>query len=87
MYIENMIKSHAQTYVAQTYVHLSVGMQLFKVAKRIKWSGPTRWKHLLVRPGGMHMMMSFLRCVGQFMKGTGLEEILNVAYNVMLRSR
>ena len=76
MYIENFIKSHGQT-----YVHLSVDMQLFKVAMQIKWSDPTRWKHLIVRPGGMHTLTSFLGCVGQLMKGTGLEEILNVAYN------
>ena len=28
----------------------------------------------------MHTLMSFLGCVGNLMKGSGLEEILNVAY-------
>jgi hypothetical protein len=75
-YIEEFIKSHGQK-----YMHLVVDLQLFKVAIQIKWSDPTRWKYLLVRPGGMHTLMSFLGCVGVLMKDTGLEDILNVAYN------
>ena len=69
------MKSHGQI-----YVHLVADLQLFKVALQIKWSDPTRWKYLVVRPGGMHTLMSFLGCVGNLMKGSGLEEILNVAY-------
>jgi hypothetical protein len=75
MYIEAFMKSHGQR-----YVHLVVDLQLFKVALQIKWSDPTRWKYLVVRPGGMHTLMSFLGCVGTLMEGSGLEEILTIAY-------
>jgi len=55
-------------------------MQLYKVALQIKWSDPERWKNLVLRPGGMHMLMSFIGCIGNLMKVSGLEEILSVAY-------
>ena len=70
VYIEEFMKSHGQR-----YVHLVADLQLFKVAMQIKWSDPTRWKYLVVRPGGMHTLMSFLGCVD-----SGLEDILNVSY-------
>ncbi|MES9884496.1 MAG: hypothetical protein ABW185_26930, partial [Sedimenticola sp.] len=75
LFIEEFMKSHGQK-----YVHIVADLQLFKVAIQIKWSDPIRWKHLLVRPGGMHTLMSFLGCIGGLMKGSGLEEILNSAY-------
>ena len=74
-YIEAFVQSHGQK-----NLHLVVDMQLYKVAIQIKWADPLRWQHLLVRPGGMHTLMSFLGCIGNLMKGSGLEEILNVAY-------
>ena len=64
----------------QTYIHLVADLQLYKVAIQLKWSDPMRWKHLIVRPGGMHTLMSFLDCIGNLMIGTGLEELLGVAY-------
>ncbi|MES9884700.1 MAG: hypothetical protein ABW185_27970 [Sedimenticola sp.] len=85
LYIEEFMKSHGQL-----YVHLVADLQLFKVAMQIKWSNPTRWKYLLVRPGGMHTLMSFIGCIGTLMKGTGLEEILCSAYkgvNSMLNGK
>ncbi len=85
LYIEEFIMSHGQQ-----YVHLVADLQLFKVAIQIKWSDPTRWKYLLVRPGGMHTLMSFLGCIGTLMKGSGLDELLSAAYkgvNSMLNGK
>ena len=62
------------------YIHLSADMQLFKVILQIKWSYPNRWKHLVVRPGGMHTLMSFIGCIGTLMSGSGLEELLGAAF-------
>ncbi len=75
IYIEAFMKSHGQK-----YIHLVADLQLFKMAMQIKWSDPTRWQYLVVRPGGMHTLMSFLGCVGNLMKESGLDDILNVAY-------
>ena len=82
VYIEEFMKSHGQR-----YVHLVADLQLFKVSIQIKWCDPTRWKYLVVRPGGMHTLMSFLGCVDNLMKGSGLEEILNVVYEGMLNGK
>ena len=35
----------------------------------------------MVRPGGMHKLMSFIGCIGILMNGTGLEEIMNASFN------
>ena len=75
MYIERFVRSHGQR-----YVHVVADLQLFKTAIQIKWSNPVRWKFLIIRPGGMHTLMSFLGCIGKLMKGSGLEEVLSAAY-------
>jgi len=75
MYIEEFIRS-----MGQKYVYLVADLQLYKVATQIKWSNPTRWKYLIIRPGGMHTLMLFIGCVVILMKGSGLEEILTAAY-------
>lgn len=62
------------------YIHLSADMQLYKVILQIKWSHLTRWGNLVVRPGGMHTLMSFVGCIGALMNSSGLEELLNVAF-------
>jgi hypothetical protein len=62
-------------------VHISLDMQLYMVALQVKWSDMDRWKTVIVHPGGMHVVMSFLGCIGQLMKGSGLEELLKAAYS------
>jgi len=76
MYIEKFMKAHGQK-----YIHLVADLQIYKVAIQFKWSCPTRWKSLIIRPGGMHTLTFFLGCAGNLMKGSGLEEILYAAYN------
>ncbi len=71
--IEDFIKCYGQN-----YVHLVADLQLYNMAIQIKLYDPTRWNHLLIRP---HTLMSFLGCIRNLMKSSGLEEILNVAYN------
>ena len=62
------------------YIHASADMQLYKVVMQIKWCNPARWKHLIIRPGGMHTIMSFIGCIGNLMCCTGLEEFLSAAF-------
>lgn len=74
--IEKFVKSHDQQ-----YPQLVADMQLFKFVMQIKWSNPHRWKTIVVRPGGLHTLMSFVGCIGTLMSGTGLEEILSAAFS------
>ncbi len=61
-------------------LHLSADMQLYKIILQIKWSNPIHWRHLTVRPGGMHTLMSFIGCIGTLMDATGLENVLGAAF-------
>ena len=69
------------TKAGMDYIILCADMQLFKVATHIKWADPLRWQKLIMIPGDMHLLMSFLGCIGTLMKGSGLEEILVSAYS------
>ncbi|XP_066967397.1 uncharacterized protein [Macrobrachium rosenbergii] len=73
MFIEKSLKN-------RKFIHLCADMQLYKVILQIKWSDPCQWKNLVVRPGGMHTLMSFIGCIGTLMNGSGLEDILEVAF-------
>ena len=75
MYIEQFLTQHNQR-----HLHISADMQLYKIVMQIKWSYPDRWQHLIARPGGMHIMMSFIGCIGTLMCSSGLEDILEVAF-------
>lgn len=63
------------------YIPVSADMAIYKLIMQIKWSQPDRWKWMVVRPGGMHTIMSFIGCIGVLMDSTGLEEILGAAFN------
>ena len=62
-------------------VHISLDMQLYMVAVQVKWSDPERWRAVIAHPGGMHNVISFIGCIGNLMKGSGVEELLGGAYS------
>jgi len=61
------------------YIHLTVYMQLYQLMCKIKWSDPKTWTHLVLHPGMMHNLMSFIGAIGTLMKSSGLEQIINAA--------
>lgn len=50
--------------------------QLYKVAVEVKWAYPNEFSDVIVRLGGMHMLMSFGGAVGTMMQGSGLYVVL-----------
>lgn len=54
--------------------------QLYKVAIDIQWAYPKDFSDVIVRLGGMHMLMSFVGAVGALMQGSGLNEILESTF-------
>ena len=61
--------------------NLSADMQLYIVATLIKWaSHGNRFKSVILRPGGMHTLMSFNDCIGNLMKGNGPEVLVGAAF-------
>ena len=75
IYLEKTLKNFGMQ-----YVHLSVGLQLYQTACFLQWSDPDRWKALVLHPGMMHMLMSFLGCIGTLMKASGLDVLLTAAF-------
>ena len=67
-------------------VHISLDMQLYMVAVLVKWSDPERWREAISHPGCMHSVMSFIGCIDNLMKGSGLKELLGAAYIVDSRA-
>ncbi len=63
--IEEFIHNHGQK-----YVYLVADLQLYKIAIHLKWASPSRWDKLILLPGGMHTLMSFLGSIGNLMKGS-----------------
>lgn len=73
-----MKKSLAEQGMA--YANLSIDMQLYMVAQQIKWWESERFRDVILRPGAMHIIMSFLRCIGTLMKGTGLDVLVGAVF-------
>ena len=65
--------------------NLSADMQLYIVATLIKWaSHGKRFKSVILRPGGMHTLMSFYGCIGNLMKASGLEVLVGDAFGGLI---
>ena len=64
----------------QDYTILTCDQQLYKIAVQVQWNQPESFSKMLIRFGGMHMLMSFLGAIGTLMKGTGLEEIMSQVF-------
>lgn len=54
--------------------------QLYKVAVEMKWAHPDDLSDIILRLGGMHMLMSFVGAVGTLMQGSGLSEVLESTF-------
>ena len=55
-------------------------MQLYQIACLVQWSDPQRWRSLVLHPGMMHTLMSFLGCIGTLMSASGVDVLLSAAF-------
>ena len=55
VYLENTSK----TFGIQ-YAHISVDLQLYQISCLVQWSDPYRWKSLVLHPGIMHNVVSWV---------------------------
>ena len=63
------------------YIHVTVDMQLYQLMCLVQWNDPDRWCNLILHPGMMHTLMSFLGCIGTLMKASGLEVLISAAFD------
>ena len=75
IYMEKTLK----TFVMQ-YIHLSVDIQLHHISCLVQWSDPYRWTSLVLHPVMMHMLMSFLGCIGTLMNASDVDMLLTAAF-------
>ena len=64
-----------------TYMHISADLQIYRIILQVKWSNPRHWENIVVMPGGMHTLTSFVGFIGTLMESTGLEDLLNSVFN------
>ena len=64
----------------QKYAIFTSDQQLYIVAVDVKWAYPNEFADVIIRLGGMHMLMSFVGAVGTLMGGTGLAEIMESTF-------
>ena len=65
------------------YIQLSPDMQLYAQATQIKWNEADRFHNLILRPGVMHIGQNVCGCIGNLMKGSGLETLIDAAFGAV----
>ena len=66
--------------LGMTCANLSIDMQLYMVGQQVKWWEPDRFKDVILRPGAMHIIMSFLGYIGTLIKGSGPDTLVGAAF-------
>ena len=64
----------------QMYTIFTNDQQLFNIIKQMTWWQPKLWENFYPDLGGMHLLMSFVGCIGNLMGNTGLSNILKTAF-------
>lgn len=64
----------------QKWTIFTTDQQLYQVAVQITWAERELFKNIIPRLGGMHMLMSFVGCIGHLMEGSGLAQIMETTF-------
>ena len=75
IYLENTLNTFGMQ-----YAHLSVDLQLYQIPCLVQWSDPCRWTSLVLHPGMMPTLMSFIGCIGTLKKASGVDVLLTAAF-------
>ena len=62
------------------YTHITVDLQLYQTACLVQWNDPLRWNNVILHPGMMHTLMSFLGCIGTLMKASCVDILISPAF-------
>lgn len=81
-----MLKAQAVTEVTgQEFVVFTADQQLYRVAVHVMWENQALFSNIYLRLGGMHMLMSYVGCIGSLMAGSGIVEVLSGAFAGVLK--
>lgn len=56
----------------QTYTVITFDQALYCRAKEMVWSHPDEFQNVIIRLGGFHIAMNFMKAIGQYMESSGL---------------
>lgn len=66
--------------VNQEFVIYNADQQLYRIAVQNCWQNESLFANIIPRLGGMHLLMSYVGCIGQLMENTGLTEMMSAAF-------
>jgi hypothetical protein len=66
--------------IGHQYVVITADQQLYIVVINIMWDSPDQYGRFCLRLGGMHLLMSYVGCIGTLMTGSGTEEVLSSTF-------
>ena len=69
----------------QEYVVFTADQQLYRVAVHVMWENQVLFGNIYLRLGGMHLLMSYVGCMGYLMAGSGIVEVLSEAFGGVLK--
>ena len=80
-----MLKERAVTETTgQEYVVFTADQQLYRVDVHVMWENRVLLGNIFLRLGGMHLLMSYVGCIGSLMAGSGIVEVLSEAFGGVL---
>ncbi len=71
--------------LGQKYTILTADQQLYRVAVHVLWENQGKFTNFYLRLGGMHLLMSYVGCIGTLMADSGIVEVLSVAFGGVLK--
>ena len=69
----------------QHHTIMTADQQLYCVIVHVTWAFPKLFESFVPRLGGMHMLISFVGCVGTLMGDTGLKELMETAFGGVIK--
>ena len=60
---------------------LTCDQQLHRVVVNIVWADPEQWSQFFPSPRGMHILMSFIDCVGKLKGGSAVSMVIGKAFS------
>ena len=82
----DMLNARAVTETTcQEYVVFTADQQLYRVAVHVMWENQVLFGNIYLRLGGMHLLMSYIGCIGSLMAGSDIVEVLSEAFGGALK--
>ena len=63
---KKLAESHGQKYAVKTG-----DLQIYRVCVQITWDNPETFSSLFLHLGGMHLLISFVGCMGSLLEDSG----------------